>query len=99
MSNANRIICRQCVDCGDDFTISPKFQNYVQENGLKLPKRCPKCREARRTVVVTKTCVDCGEKFDITVNEQKYYAERGLTEPKRCPECRAKRRKNTNGGK
>lgn len=94
MSVANRMICRPCVDCGEEFTISPKFQDYLRENGLKLPKRCASCRAARKSIAVTKTCVDCGKEFGLTTNELNYYSQRGLSEPKRCEDCRAKRRRN-----
>lgn len=84
----NRAICRTCSDCGSEFTISSKFQKYVEENGLKLPKRCKKCRDLRKKPYRIKTCIECSSEFTITQNEHKFYAERGLTEPKRCPNCR-----------
>lgn len=95
--NANRVVRRTCMDCGEEFVISPKFQDYIEENGLKLPKRCPNCRATRKTVTTTKVCVECGNEFGLTANEIKYYSERGLTEPKRCAECRSRRRRNRGG--
>lgn len=86
-----RAIYRDCVECGQEFTISPKFQEYVEENGLKLPKRCRKCRDSRKEPYKTEVCVDCGNEFVITVNEHKFYIERGFVDPKRCPMCRSKK--------
>ena len=95
----NRVIYRTCVDCGKEFAIGLAFQKHIEEQGLKLPKRCKECRENRRVAHVVKQCVDCGEAFAITRNEHKYYEERGLSEPKRCKACRDKRRGNSNGPK
>lgn len=96
---ANRAIYRTCSDCGAEFIISPRFQDYLEENGLKLPKRCKACRDSRKEAYETKKCVDCGNDFVITQNEHKFYSERGLTEPKRCPECRQKRKYERNSKK
>ena len=93
-----RVIYRNCVDCGKEFAIGLGFQRHIAEQGLKLPKRCKECRTERRKAHAVKQCVDCGEAFTITRNEHKYYTERGLTEPKRCPDCRAKRRNGGNYG-
>lgn len=87
----NRAIYRTCADCGNEFVISPKFQEYIEENGLKLPRRCKECRTRRKESYEVKVCADCGTEFTITQNEHKFYAERGLTEPKRCPDCRRKK--------
>ena len=88
---ANRIINRTCADCGTDFAISKKFQDYIEENNLKLPKRCKKCRDARKNQYKELECVECGKTFVITLNEHNFYEERGLSEPKRCHECRSAR--------
>lgn len=90
---SNRTIYRNCTDCGEEFVINPKFQDYIKENDLKLPKRCKKCRENRKMNSETVMC-ECGDEFTITPNEAKFYAERGLDKPKRCPACREKRRNN-----
>jgi DNA-directed RNA polymerase subunit RPC12/RpoP len=93
MAKNYRAIYRTCSDCGKEFIISPKFQEKIEENDLKLPKRCKECRDNRKVAKDTRICADCGEEFTITVNEHKFYEERGLTEPKRCKNCR----KNKNG--
>lgn len=87
----NRVIYRTCTDCGKEFIISPKFQDYIEENNLRLPKRCKECRGNRKMAYEVKKCMSCGDEFVITQNEHKFYSERGLTEPKRCQDCRRKR--------
>lgn len=83
----NRSIRRRCLDCGEEFMISPRSQEYYQENDLALPKRCKKCRNTRKEVCEVRTCIDCGAEFTINMNQKKFYLERGLNTPKRCPEC------------
>jgi CxxC-x17-CxxC domain-containing protein len=40
----------QCTDCGNTFTFSVEEQEFFQTKGYtNEPKRCPSCREARRT--------------------------------------------------
>lgn len=38
-----------CKDCGEEFNITPSEINFYEANNLKLPKRCPECRKARKT--------------------------------------------------
>ncbi|MCL5962745.1 MAG: zinc-ribbon domain containing protein [Chloroflexi bacterium] len=39
-----------CQDCGQDFNFSAEDQEYFAQKGYtNLPKRCPACREARRS--------------------------------------------------
>lgn len=38
----------ECKDCGEKFTVSAKEQEWYQNKGFELPKRCPKCREVKR---------------------------------------------------
>ena len=40
----------QCSDCGVTFTWSAQDQEFFQSKGYtNAPKRCPTCREARKT--------------------------------------------------
>ncbi len=40
----------QCVDCGINFTFSAQDQEFFAQKGYtNEPKRCPTCREARKT--------------------------------------------------
>jgi len=40
----------QCSDCGATFTFSAEEQEFFQTKGyLNEPKRCPECRQARKT--------------------------------------------------
>ncbi len=39
-----------CEDCGNVFVFSAEDQEYFEQKGYtNLPKRCPACREARRS--------------------------------------------------
>lgn len=37
-----------CKDCGCEFVVSEKEQNWYKERGFELPKRCYQCRKDRR---------------------------------------------------
>lgn len=37
-----------CAECGDQFVWSAKDQQFYEERGFVRPRRCPKCRKARR---------------------------------------------------
>ena len=37
-----------CVQCEDDFVWEANEIRYFVSKGLAQPKRCPRCREARR---------------------------------------------------
>ena len=40
----------QCADCGAQFTFSAEDQEFFQSKGYtNEPKRCPSCRQARKT--------------------------------------------------
>ncbi len=40
----------QCSDCGTAFTFSAEEQEFFQSKGYtNEPKRCPSCRQARKT--------------------------------------------------
>ena len=40
-------IKRTCIDCGNEFTIEPKEQRFIDRLGYDLPKRCNACRNKR----------------------------------------------------
>jgi DNA replicative helicase MCM subunit Mcm2 (Cdc46/Mcm family) len=37
-----------CCDCGEEFIFPVKDQEFYKEKGFSDPKRCPKCRAARK---------------------------------------------------
>jgi len=40
----------QCADCGTDFSFTAGEQEFFQSKGYtNEPKRCPSCRQARKT--------------------------------------------------
>jgi DNA-directed RNA polymerase subunit RPC12/RpoP len=42
----------RCVDCDKDFAFTIGEQKYFISKELSPPKRCPECREKRRTSIV-----------------------------------------------
>ena len=38
-----------CVECGSEFTFSADDQEFHAGKGYQEPKRCPTCRQARRS--------------------------------------------------
>jgi hypothetical protein len=41
-------ITKECVDCQEDFVITAGEQQFYDEKGLALPKRCKDCRAAKK---------------------------------------------------
>ncbi|MCI1273811.1 MAG: zinc-ribbon domain-containing protein [Clostridiaceae bacterium] len=39
----------QCVDCGATFEFTAEEQEFYASRGFSEPKRCPKCRAARKS--------------------------------------------------
>jgi len=65
----------QCSDCGTDFSFTAEEQEFYQSKGYtNEPKRCPSCRQARKTErngsrgnsygqprqMFSATCAQCG---------------------------------------
>jgi len=40
----------KCRDCGENFLIPYGEINFFWRNDLFIPKRCPECREKRRSI-------------------------------------------------
>lgn len=38
----------KCQDCGQEFIFSSNEQKFYEEKGFVPPKRCKKCRNARK---------------------------------------------------
>jgi CxxC-x17-CxxC domain-containing protein len=71
----------QCSDCGADFTFSAEEQDLFANRGYtNEPKRCPSCRQARRTQrnsfggfggsrfnrqMFPAVCADCGTETEV----------------------------------
>lgn len=75
-----------CIDCGNEFIIAPAEQNYYNEKGFDLPKRCLECRQLRKGTTKIK-CVDCGKEVEIPNSRIRYFQLHGLHTPKRCDAC------------
>jgi len=68
----------QCSDCGSTFTFSVEEQEFFQSKGYtNEPKRCPSCRQARKTErygndsyggrrqMFPAVCADCGKDTEV----------------------------------
>ena len=70
----------QCSDCGTTFTFSAEDQEYYRSKGYtNEPKRCPSCRQARKTErygsggqgygsrrqMFPATCTECGKETEV----------------------------------
>ncbi|MDD5045098.1 MAG: zinc-ribbon domain containing protein [Candidatus Omnitrophica bacterium] len=81
----------QCTDCGATFTFSVQDQEFYQSKGYtNEPKRCPTCRQARKTdrnggysparQMFPATCSQCGKSTEVP------FQPRG-DKPVYCSEC------------
>ena len=66
----------QCSDCGITFAHSAEDQEFFQSKGYtNEPKRCPECRQARKS-----------ERYGNTNNSDGYRAQRQMF-PAVCADC------------
>ena len=87
----------KCSDCGATFTFSVEEQEFFQSKGyVNEPKRCPECRQARKTERFGNsfgsrrqkfpvTCGECGKDNEVT------FGPRGEW-PGYCRDCQRKLR-------
>ncbi|MFA5308764.1 MAG: zinc-ribbon domain containing protein [Dehalococcoidales bacterium] len=89
-----------CSDCGATFTFSVEDQEFFQSKGYtNEPKRCPECRQARKTErygssggsfgakrqMFPATCAQCGKTTEVP------FQPRG-DKPVYCSDCYRKTR-------
>ncbi len=69
----------KCSDCGNEFTFSAEDQEFFQSKGYtNEPKRCPPCREARKSErygnsgydyrprqMFPVVCAECGKETEV----------------------------------
>ncbi len=69
----------ECSDCGNEFTFSAQDQEFFQSKGYtNEPKRCPPCREARKSErygnsgydsrprqMFPAVCAECGKETEV----------------------------------
>jgi len=78
-------VIRTCRDCGSPFSIEPEEEDWFRREGLSSPKRCPRCRTARReTRDEYLTCTRCGGTFVYSREVQLYARTYGWGAPTRC---------------
>jgi hypothetical protein len=106
MDVSPQILVRQCLACGETFTITHGEMQFFTERAREserawvLPARCLPCRQARRranqVIVpddgdVVLRCCDCGASFDFRSRDRVYFASQGYCYPRRCSNCRPRR--------
>jgi CxxC-x17-CxxC domain-containing protein len=89
----------QCADCGASFTFSAAEQEFFQSKGYtNEPKRCPSCRQARKTEryggagggyrqrqMYPVVCAECGKETEVPFEPRE-------GRPVYCSECYSKTR-------
>ena len=90
----------QCSDCGTSFTFSAEEQEFFQSKGYtNEPKRCPSCRQARKSErysgggyrsqrqMFPTVCAECGKETEVPFEPRE-------GRPVYCSECYSKARLN-----
>jgi len=88
----------QCADCGATFTFSAAEQEFFQSKGYtNEPKRCPSCRQARKTdryggagglrqrQMYPVVCAECGKETEVPFEPRE-------GRPVYCSDCYSKSR-------
>jgi len=78
-----------CADCGNTFLFTGSDQEYYASKDFQKPKRCPTCREQRRSgngnsrpprEMYATTCSRCGKEAQVPFVPR-------LDRPVYCSEC------------
>jgi len=86
----------QCSDCGREFTFTAGEQEFYSSRGLQNePRRCPECRQARKTErygnsgyrtqrqMFPAVCAECGQETEVPFEPRE-------GRPVYCSECYSK---------
>lgn len=84
-----------CVDCGEEFVVTPVEIKFYKRLGYAMPKRCENCRKKKKVVHKFK-CIDCGAEFTMSVSEIEFYNKNNLFIPVRCKQCREFKKERNN---
>lgn len=84
-----------CVDCGEEFVITPVEIKFYRCLGYAMPKRCESCRKKKK-VVHKFRCIDCGADFTMNESEIEFYNKNNLFIPVRCKQCREFKKERNN---
>ena len=85
-----------CGDCSESFTFSADDQEFFSLKGYQEPKRCPACRQSRKTErggygpreMHKVTCSNCGKDAEVP------FEPRG-DRPVYCSDCFAQQRSSS----
>lgn len=84
-----------CVDCGEEFVVTPVEIKFYKRLGYAMPKRCENCRKKKKVVHKFK-CIDCGAEFTMSESEIEFYNKNNLFIPVRCKQCREFKKERNN---
>lgn len=84
-----------CIDCGEEFVITPVEIKFYRRLGYAMPKRCESCRKKKK-VVHKFRCIDCGADFTMNESEIEFYNKNNLFIPVRCKQCREFKKERNN---
>lgn len=84
-----------CVDCGEEFVVTPVEIKFYKRLGYAMPKRCENCRKKKKIVHKFK-CIDCGAEFTMSESEIEFYNKNNLFIPVRCKQCREFKKERNN---
>jgi hypothetical protein len=78
-------VIRHCADCQAPYSVEPEEEDWFRREGMTLPKRCPRCRSARKGLKNQfRTCQRCGKTFPYTRELQLYARTYGWGPPRHC---------------
>ena len=69
---------RNCVDCGQEFTIPPYQQMFYTNRGWELPKRCKACREKKKQERQKKEAEEATRQFEKELSDSPYANKRSF---------------------
>jgi hypothetical protein len=47
------VTVRECIDCRKPWELADTHRAWFLANGLQVPRRCPRCRAAKRAAQAT----------------------------------------------
>lgn len=88
-----------CKFCGNNFTISEKDAQALQEKGFPLPERCKPCNDLKKDILILE-CHKCNTLFEFSAMEEQILKKKfgeNYKRPKKCKICRSTHREVKTG--
>ena len=68
-SKNNSVIVIYCKDCGARFSLTEGEKKFFISRGISTPRRCRKCRAAKRTVLSSQKHFKLGQVLQVAGEE------------------------------